>query len=187
MPDKKVLKELKKQGFFYFVKSNEVIIPLQGNKANELLERFYELVEQRGIPNTILKRFTTEQNQYLIISHKINPDIKADITVNPQEYGKDLRINLLFGHFDKKKYTAYSMVGGIITVIGLFSFWTGVGLLALIGGIVLSKNAVKQFSADFENERDSFYSTILGILSDACEETGIEFNATQAIIKPETI
>jgi hypothetical protein len=177
MPEKQVINGLKKAGFFYYVDSLEGNIPFEGAKANDLFERFYELVEHRGIPNTTLKREKIEKNNYLIISHKINPEINVHLAVNTELYGKDLRINLLFAQCDLKKVGNQTMWGTVLTGMGVIFCWTGVGLVALAIGIGMLVGAKNKFRTEFETERDAFYSTILGIFSNACDESGIDFDA----------
>ncbi len=177
MPDKQVINALWKAGFQVYRDSLEGSIPYQGEKANDVFERFYELVEQRGIPNTTIKKVKIGNNDYLIISHKVNPEINVHLAVNTEMYGKDLRINLHFAQQDIRKFNNHVMWGTVLTVLGVMFCWTGIGLIALGIGISMLVGAKNKFRSEFESERDAFYSTVLGIFADACDESEIDFDA----------
>lgn len=177
MPEKQVINSLKKAGFKSYANTLEGIIPFQGKKAKDVYERFYELVEQREIPNTTVKRASIDDGEYLIISHKVNTEIEVHIAVKTEEYGKDLRIFILFAQYDNKAVVKQTNLGTILTAIGVLFIWTGVGAVALGVGIILLIGAKKVFRSEFEPERNSFNNIILGIFEDACEESEIDFDA----------
>jgi hypothetical protein len=180
MPEKQVIKALEKSGFLYFQDSAEGNIPFQGNKAKDLFERFYELVESRGIPKTTIKRTAVNNLEYLIITHKITDNVIVHMAVAIEEYGKDLRINLFFAQYDAKKVSNQIILGMVIAFAGLCFWWTGVGVAAMIAGIIMAVKAKGRFSDQYITERDGFFSTVLGILENACDEAGIDFDATNA-------
>lgn len=177
MPEKKDIKSLEKAGFRSHSNTIEGNIPYQGEKANELYERFYELVELREIPNTTLKRANIDGREYLIISNKVKPEVEVHLAFKTEKYGKDLKISILFAHYDSKAFQNQQTLGIVFIGIGILTCWTGFGLLSLGFGIILSIGAKNKFRSEFEPERDSFYNTILSIFEEACEESDIDFDA----------
>lgn len=177
MPEKSTIAKLKKAGFFTHQDSIETNIAFQADKAKEVMERFHELVEFRGIPSTTLKRTLIDTDEYIIVSKKITPEVTVQVASLIKAYGKDLQLSISFAHHDAKASGSQTTLATVLIMVGAFFVWTGVGAIGLIIGIILAVGAKNKFRDEFESQRNTFYSTVLEILGAACEEAGVDFEA----------
>ena len=177
MPDKNTIKQLENSGFRYYKDSIESNVAYQGSKVNVLKERFHELVEDRGFPNTTVRKVRLSNSEFSIVSHKIAKDVEVHVAVLLEEFGKDLRISISFGQFDNGAKNKQFTIGLVLTSVGAFLLVIG-GFIPLIIGVIMLIGAKNKFRSEYESERNNFFTTVLEIFSHACDEAEVDFEAT---------
>ncbi len=131
---KSMLKELKRIGGTE-VAQTQTVIPLKGEQAETVKKTFLDLLNQRQIPGVVIKQMEGELD-YTLIQKTILKNESAMMAVRIGSYGNDLILEMR--HHESSQKHALGWL--IITVVGVFFFWTGFGFVAMIVGFWMSRN-----------------------------------------------
>lgn len=161
------------------------IFALQADKAEEAKRLFVSQVTRRGIPHSEARWIERVGKSYFLVrkdarharvaTGPANSGEVASTLVYVEPYGNDLLVEVK--HFElSKSQTSNNRAGGfILTFIGILTFWTGFGLMALFNG--LSRLGGKEPFNDKSSSREQsklLLQAVIESLAFALEKAGVE-------------
>lgn len=174
--DKKALKRLSKK-YGTDVANLQTSYALSAHYAGPIKAEYSRLLFQRGLPNT---RIEEVEGGQLVITKDLNPGATetTSTAVSIAPYGNDLLIEIHHYEHSTKSNARLVVIRTVLLTLGVFFWWTGVGLFLLVGGIVMlfSKGQFPESSAE-EQAGKLLFATVLETLETALINCGINPNA----------
>lgn len=175
MLDNKALKQLQKK-FGTEVANDQTLVAMEGSKHVQVKEEFLQLLRSRNIPQTEID--TTSFDNYIIVRKTISQAEIATTAMKIDSYGNDLLLELRQYEKSGKSEGRRVTIGTILTGLGVFFFWTGIGLAALGGGLIMLIFMKSKFSEDSVERQASelLFSTVMETLLTALTNCDVDRN-----------